>query len=63
MYSNLWIAVLMVWVIGVSTLSWESRKPTWLFFSLVVIGANLYEKSDQEVLHPEISAQPSNISS
>jgi O-antigen ligase len=40
-YSQLWLAVFAVWVIGVSAQSWEFRKPTWLFFSLVVISANV----------------------
>ena len=40
-YSVLWLTVLAIWMIGVFTLSWEFRKPTWLFLSLVIIGANL----------------------
>jgi heme/copper-type cytochrome/quinol oxidase subunit 4 len=31
----LWFTVLAVWVVGVSTLTWEQRKPTWLIFSLI----------------------------
>jgi hypothetical protein len=26
----------MVWAVGVSTLTWEHRKPTWLIFGLIV---------------------------
>lgn len=31
-----WLAVLAVWMIGASTLTWEYRKTTWLFFGLLV---------------------------
>lgn len=31
-----WTVVLATWAIGVSTLTWEQRKPTWLLISLVV---------------------------
>ena len=32
----LWLTGLLVWAVGVFTLSWESRKPTWLVFALIV---------------------------
>jgi O-antigen ligase len=38
-----WLSVLAVWAIGAFTLTWEYRKPTWLFLSLVVISAALAE--------------------
>jgi hypothetical protein len=31
----LWFAMLAIWVAGVSTLTWEQRKPTWLIFALI----------------------------
>jgi len=31
----LWFTMLAVWVAGVSTLSWETRKPAWLMFALI----------------------------
>ncbi len=31
-----WLVTLFVWVVGVSTLSWEHRKPTWILFALVL---------------------------
>ena len=37
---GLWLTVYTIWAIGVFTLSWEFKKPTWLFLSLVVISAN-----------------------
>jgi hypothetical protein len=36
-----WLTILATWAIGASTLTWENRKPTWLFLSLVVVSANL----------------------
>jgi O-antigen ligase len=39
-YSRLWLAILMIWAIGVSAQTWEQMKPTWLFLTLVVIGAS-----------------------
>ena len=31
----LWATMLGVWLIGVSTLTWEHRKPTWLMIALI----------------------------
>ena len=33
---KLWIVCLGVWVVGVSSLTWEMRKPTWFFFGLLM---------------------------
>jgi O-antigen ligase len=33
---KLWVVVLTVWAVGVSSLTWEMRKPTWFFFGLLV---------------------------
>ncbi len=37
----LWAVMLSVWAVGVNTLSWEIRKPTWLLFALVLGTARL----------------------
>ena len=42
--SRLWLTILVIWAIGVSTLTWEIAKPTWLFFILVTISKNMYYK-------------------
>lgn len=34
-----WLTILLVWAIGASTLTWEHRKTTWLFLSMVVAAA------------------------
>lgn len=31
-----WLTIMLVWAIGASTLTWEHRKTTWLFLSLLV---------------------------
>jgi len=33
---KVWIVCLIVWAIGVSSLTWEMRKPTWFFFGLLI---------------------------
>jgi O-antigen ligase len=35
--AGLWVAIFLTWVIGVSSLSWEFRKLTWLLLNFVVI--------------------------
>jgi O-antigen ligase len=32
-----WTVTLATWAIGVSTLTWEQRKPTWLLFGLILV--------------------------
>jgi hypothetical protein len=32
----LWAVVLAAWTVGVSTLTWEHYKPTWLIMALVM---------------------------
>ncbi len=42
-----WLTVLLVWAIGASSLTWEYRKPTWLFLSLIVAsGALSFQRDD-----------------
>jgi len=36
-----WAVTLLVWGVGASTLSWETRKPTWLIFALILAEARL----------------------
>lgn len=31
----LWLVTLLAWAVGVSTLTWEHRKPGWFFFALI----------------------------
>jgi O-antigen ligase len=38
--SGLWLTVFLTWVIGVSSLSWEFRKLTWIILSFVILQSN-----------------------
>jgi len=38
---SFWLSLLLVWAIGASSLTWEHRKTTWLFLSLVTASAAL----------------------
>lgn len=57
-YSWHWITVLSTWVIGVSSLSWEFRKPTWLLLSLIVIESSLLQRSAYPMTNNVISVEP-----
>ena len=35
--SELWLAIFMIWVIGVLSLSWEFRKVTWIILGFAII--------------------------
>jgi O-antigen ligase len=44
-YYGLWLATLSVWAIGVLSLTWEFRKPTWIFLNFVIIeGSSIYKE-------------------
>jgi len=38
-YSGLWFSVFYTWFIGLFSLSWETKKVTWLFLSFIIIEA------------------------
>ncbi len=44
---NIWVFVLLIWLIGVQTLTWEYTKSTWFFFSMIVIAANLVDNTQK----------------
>jgi len=42
---QLWIVCLAAWVVGVSSLTWEMRKPTWFLFALLIAqSGNMLQK-------------------
>jgi len=49
--TRLWLAVLAGWVVAASTLTWEYRKPTWLFLSLIIANAALI-RHGEEIIEP-----------
>jgi hypothetical protein len=48
--SSLWMAILVCWCVGVSSLTWEQTRLTWIIFALVAA---------QEQAEPEFVALPS----
>jgi O-antigen ligase len=61
--SRFWLATLLVWAIGASALTWEHRKSTWLFLSLLIASAALTRYRDESVAlvrrnEPESQAIP-----
>ena len=55
--SRLWVTVLLIWGIGVMAMTWEERKPTWLFLNLVVISANLSRPDNDVKLDATLAPQ------
>ena len=51
---NFWLTVLLVWAIGASTLTWEYRKTTWVFLTLLAASAALVSRRDRALqsAHP-----------
>jgi O-antigen ligase len=47
--SRLWMAIFSIWVIGVSTLTWENRKVTWLIFTFIIIGASFHKNNSRKL--------------
>src|SRR3972149_2341350 len=45
-----WLTILLVWALGASTLTYEHRKATWLFPSLVVASAALTSRREETAL-------------
>lgn len=45
---RLWLTVLAIWFTGAIVHNWEHRKPTWLFFGLVTVGASLPLRREPE---------------
>jgi O-antigen ligase len=41
----LWVALLLTWSVGVSSLTWEYRKPTWFLFG--ILAAHVYARRSE----------------
>ncbi len=56
--SGIWVAIFLTWVIGVSSLSWEFRKITWLFLSFIVIeGSFVFDGLNTDQPEMEVSGK------
>ena len=53
----LWTILLLTWAIGVSTLTWEYHKPTWLLFGL--LAAHAYSRRTVEPQPEKPAVEPS----
>lgn len=49
---KLWIVTLGVWAVGVSSLTWEMRKPTWFLFGLLIAQSACGEDAPSFVFQP-----------
>jgi len=45
-FSGLWITVLVIWLFGVLSLTWEFTKTTWYILNMVIISSSIYGRSD-----------------
>jgi O-antigen ligase len=48
---RLWITLLATWAVGVSALTWEYRKPTWLLFGLAASHAYIRRTEGSRLAH------------
>jgi O-antigen ligase len=54
---KLWLVLLGVWVVGVSSLTWEMRKPTWFFFGLLMAQCGTMARKRQTQSHASAAAE------
>jgi O-antigen ligase len=47
----LWVTLLLTWMAGVSALTWEYRKPTWLLFALLAAHAYSQRANERQSVH------------
>jgi O-antigen ligase len=50
----LWVTLLLTWLVGVSSLTWEYHKPTWLLFALLVAHAHSRRTNERQVENPAL---------
>jgi hypothetical protein len=56
--SRFWLTILIVWALGISAISWEHTKPTWLFLSLIICAASLSRQQGAIMSPAELSIEP-----
>jgi O-antigen ligase len=56
-----WLSLLVTWAIGISGLTWEQRKPSWLIFGLLIAAAHVQPRfrANQFNVMPETRFWPS----
>jgi len=60
---KLWIVCLAVWAVGVSSLTWEMRKPTWFLFGLLLAQSGIMTKewSTGQADAPDLARHPAPV--
>jgi O-antigen ligase len=56
---RLWTTLLLTWTVGVSALTWEYRKPTWLLFGL--LAAHAYSRRRAGRVQPISEITPARV--
>jgi hypothetical protein len=49
---GLWIVLMLSWAVGVSSLTWEYRKPTWILFGLLAAHIAAIKKQPRQHARP-----------
>ncbi len=60
--ASLWVAILLTWVIGVLSLSWEFRKLTWLFLNFIVIEGSFSADQIREYVKTDVARYARRLS-
>jgi len=55
-----WLTILAVWAIGSFTLTWEYRKSTWLFLSLIIASAAISSHAAEQISKVSRISKPIN---
>jgi O-antigen ligase len=54
--TRFWLAIMAIWLWGAATHNLEYRKQTWLFLTLIVVGAGIYHRRDETASLPGLPA-------
>jgi len=59
---RLWTLSLVVWMVGVSSLTWEMRKPTWFLFGLITAQSASLAQEKWRYSHPSALTKRNSLS-
>jgi O-antigen ligase len=60
--SGLWLTILMTWTMGALSLSWETKKVTWILLSFMIIEASFRKRVIEADQNINFSKIESNVS-
>lgn len=52
--ATFWLTVFLTWAIGITSMSWETRKITWLIMALVVTSGQVLTQHKKNLTKPEV---------